>query len=193
MPWRRRLRPRDATGARLVLDHELLAEAPAQVLRENARHDVRVAAGRERNDHRDGPRRPLALRRAGTGQHSRASTTVTASLTRMRDGTCFLQPLSAIEARVFRHLFSLRLCRTQARGPQAVEWPRLLLRRSRWLVLSGLPGEPDDLRDAIVRPGSGAPFRCVRVACVKATRQGHSPTDADDPERTSRPATGPTV
>jgi hypothetical protein len=46
-----------------VLDDELLAEPPRQLLCKNARHDVRVAAGGERHDDRHGLRWPLLLRR----------------------------------------------------------------------------------------------------------------------------------
>jgi hypothetical protein len=70
-----RLRARDlrgaeaATAADAVLDHELLAQALAELLRDQARHGVGAAPGRERHDEADRPFRPahvggLRLRRA---------------------------------------------------------------------------------------------------------------------------------
>ena len=56
-----------AAGAGAVLDHELLAEHVAEALRDDARHAVGVAAGRERHDDLHRPVRPvLGLRRAGS-------------------------------------------------------------------------------------------------------------------------------
>ena len=155
---------------RTVLDHELLAETLRQVVGENTCHDVGVTAGGERHDDRHGPRWILVLRRAGTGS-TPSVTTVTASLTKMRDGTCFLQPLLAIEARVFRIFF--RCVCVGRRHVARKLWSGCgsCWRRSRWLVLSGLRVS----RMTSATRSCGRFRRAVSlrgVACVKATRKG---------------------
>ena len=54
-----------AARAALVLDHDLLAERPAHLLGDDARHHVVAAAGGVGNDQGDRPRRIVLRRRAG--------------------------------------------------------------------------------------------------------------------------------
>jgi hypothetical protein len=50
-----------------VLDHDLLADARAELLRDDARDDVRAAAGGERHDEADRPVRPSGIAGLGHG------------------------------------------------------------------------------------------------------------------------------
>ena len=52
-----------AAGAALVLHHHLLAEHVGELLRGHARGEIDAAAGRQRNDELDRPRRIAVLRR----------------------------------------------------------------------------------------------------------------------------------
>jgi hypothetical protein len=61
-----------ATGAALVLDHELLAEPRRQAFGKDPRRRIDIAAGRERHDDGDRPRRPL-LRHRGNGADRQTS------------------------------------------------------------------------------------------------------------------------
>src|SRR5262245_36000900 len=56
-----------AACAGAVLDHDLLAEPVAQLLRDDARNDVRAAAGREGYDQADRSLRPSVVAGLGNG------------------------------------------------------------------------------------------------------------------------------
>jgi hypothetical protein len=63
-------RRRGAAGARTRLDHDRLAQTPAEMLGDQARDDVDVRAGREPVHHRDGP---AALSEGRSRGHRRKS------------------------------------------------------------------------------------------------------------------------
>jgi hypothetical protein len=59
----RRLDADRSTCAGPVLDHDLLAEQPRQILGRHPRHEIEPAARRQRHDEADGPGRPPAVGR----------------------------------------------------------------------------------------------------------------------------------
>ena len=83
-----------------VLDDKLLAEPLAEVLGENARHDVGVAASCERHDHRNGPRRPFVLRRCARTKDDERNNKWREKFFHVFP-SCFFEPSNALAARLW--------------------------------------------------------------------------------------------